>query len=125
MSTDPQTVAFIEDQLAGLSVRTLRMFGEYGLYCDEKVVGLICDDSLFLKPSSADPALFARTEPAPPYAGAKVYHRVPGDALEDRDWLGAAVQATADALPPPKAKKAKTLPPDLGGKIPHPRRPSI
>ncbi|MEO6200883.1 MAG: TfoX/Sxy family protein [Cryobacterium sp.] len=143
MSTDPQTVAFIEDQLAGLNVRTLRMFGEFGIYCDEKIVGLICDDALFLKPSSADPALFTRTAPAPPYEGAKEYHRVPGDALEDRAWLGRAVQATADALPAPTVKKpavkkpavkkptVKTpkvfdptsLPPDPGGMQPHPRRP--
>jgi len=125
MSTDPQTVAFIEDQLAGLHVRTVQMFGEYGIYCDEKVVGLICGDSVFLKPTSADPALFTRTDPAPPYEGACDYHRVPGDAVEDRDWLGKAVQATADALPPPKEKKPKFLPPDAGGRKPHPRRPAI
>ena len=135
MSTDPGTVAFIEDQLAGLRVRTLRMFGEYGIYCDEKIVGLICDDTLFLKPTSADPALFARTEPGPPYPGAKDYHRIPGDALEDREWLGAAVQATADALPSPREKKPKsppkappTAPPKAsptgpGGRKPPPMRP--
>lgn len=113
VSSNPETVAFIEDQLAGLRVRTLKMFGEYGLYCDDKIVGLICDDDLFLKPSSADPALFGRTEPAPPYPGAKDFHRVPGDALEDREWLGEAVQATADALPAPaprKPRKAKREP---------------
>ncbi len=124
MSTSPETVAFIEDQLAGLRVRTLRMFGEYGIYCDEKVVGLICDDSLFLKPTSAAPELFARTEPGPPYPGAKDYHRVPGDLLEDRDWLGQAVQATADALPAPKTRKAKALPRDTNEVKPHPRRPA-
>lgn len=69
MSTSPETVAFIEDQLAGLCVRTLRMFGEYGIYCD---------DSLFLKPSSADSGLFARTEPAPPVLrGVKPHPRRP------------------------------------------------
>jgi TfoX/Sxy family transcriptional regulator of competence genes len=99
------------------------MFGEYAIYCDEKVVGFICDDALFLKPTSADPALFDRTEPAPPYPGAKDYHRVPGDALEDREWLGEAVQATADALPQPKEKTARTLPRDTGDTKPHPRRP--
>lgn len=110
MSTSPDTVAFIEDQLGGLNVRTRAMFGEFGLYCDEKIVALICDDSLFLKPSAIDQGLLERTELAPPYPGAKNYHRVPGDALEDRDWLGEVVQATADALPLPKprAPKART-----------------
>jgi TfoX/Sxy family transcriptional regulator of competence genes len=27
------------------------MFGEYGVYCDEKFVALICDDTLFVKPT--------------------------------------------------------------------------
>ncbi|MET0854490.1 MAG: TfoX/Sxy family protein, partial [Microterricola sp.] len=94
MASRAETVEFIEDQLSGLLVRTAKMFGEYGIYCDEKVVGLICDDALFIKPSDADATLFARTEPAPPYPGAKLYHRVPGDALEDREWLMEAVQAT-------------------------------
>ncbi|MGO4691185.1 TfoX/Sxy family protein [Glaciibacter sp. 2TAF33] len=121
MSTSPDTVAFIEDQLAGLTVRTRPMFGEYGIYCDGKVVGLICGDALFLKPTDADPALFARTELAPPYPGAKEYHRVPGDALEDRDWLGQAVQATADAL---QAPKLKPLPKDTNEMKPYPRPPA-
>lgn len=107
MATSAETVEFIEDQLSGLLVRTAKMFGEYGIYCDEKVVGLICDDALFIKPSDAAAELFARTEPAPPYPGAKLYHRVPGEALEDREWLMEAVQATADALPAPKPKKPR------------------
>jgi len=111
MSTRPDVVAFVEDQLSGLNVRTRPMFGEYGLYCDEKIVALICDDDLFLKPSAIDQALLARTELAPPYPGAKDYHRVPGDALEDRDWLSAVVQATADALPLPKPRAPKAVKP--------------
>lgn len=107
MANNPDTIRFIEDQLGELDIRTRTMFGEYGIYCDEKVVGFICDDTLFIKPSSADPALFDRTVPAPPYPGAKDYHCVPGDGLEDRDWLQQAVQATADALPLPRPKLSR------------------
>lgn len=107
MSNNLDTIRFIEDQLGDLDIRTRTMFGEYGIYCDEKIVGFICDDILFIKPSGADSALFERTVPAPPYAGAKDYHSVPGDALEDRDWLQEAVQATADALPAPRQKKPR------------------
>lgn len=107
MSTRRETRAFIEDQLAGLDIRTAHMFGEYGVYCDGKIVGFICDDTLFIKPSTADSALFERTVPAPPYPGAKDYASVPGDVLEDREWLQEVIQATADALPAPKPKKRK------------------
>lgn len=107
MSTSKQTAEFIEDQLAGLDIRTAPMFGEYAVYCDNKTVAFITDDTLFIKPSSADPGLFERTEPGPAYPGSKIYHGVPGDLLEDREWLKRAIQATADALPLPKPKKPK------------------
>ena len=42
MSTSKKTVASILEQLEPLDVRARAMFGEYGLYCDEKIVGLIC-----------------------------------------------------------------------------------
>ncbi len=108
MSTTKGTVAFIEDQLADLPVRTAAMFGEYGIYCDNKIVGLICDDSLFIKPSRVDPSLLEGTTLAPPYPGAKNYHCVPGDLLDNREWLRAAICATADALPAPTPKKPKS-----------------
>jgi hypothetical protein len=46
MVNNPDTIRFIEDQLGDLDIRTRTMFGEYGIYCDEKVVGFICGDAL-------------------------------------------------------------------------------
>jgi TfoX/Sxy family transcriptional regulator of competence genes len=107
MTNSPDTIRYIEDQLAGLDIRTRMMFGEYAIYCDDKVVGFICDDVLFIKPSPADPGLFERTVPAPPYPGAKDYRSVPGDVLEDREWVRGAIQATADSLPAPRPASPK------------------
>jgi TfoX/Sxy family transcriptional regulator of competence genes len=104
MSTSRATIEFIEDQLAGLPIRTRPMFGEYGIYCDDKIVGLICNDTLFIKPAGIE---LPGTHLAPPYAGAKDYHAVPGDLLENADWLQRAIRSTADALPVPQPKKAK------------------
>lgn len=123
MSTRAETVEYIEDQLGELPIRTGKMFGEYGLWWGDKAIGLICDDTLFVKPSEADAALFERTDLAPPYPGAKDYHRVPADALDDRDWLQAVVEATNAALPEPKPKR-KPLPKADGAMKPHPRRPN-
>ncbi len=120
MPTSAGSADFVEDQLSGLDVRTAKMFGEYAVYCDGKVVGFICDDDFFVKPSGADPELFRATEPAPPYPGAKDYHRVPGDLLENREWLLEAVQATADALPVPPPKKPRSP----ARSSPRPRRPT-
>ncbi|MEO8529541.1 MAG: TfoX/Sxy family protein [Pseudolysinimonas sp.] len=105
MSTHPDTIAFIEEQLGGLPIRTRPMFGEYGIYCDDVFVGVICDDRLFLKRSKADPELFAQTSLEAAYSGASPSHAVPRFLLEDADWLTRAVRATAEALPPPKKRK--------------------
>lgn len=115
MSTSKDTAAFIEDQLAGLDIRTGRMFGEYAIYCDDKVVGFITDDVLKIKPSPVDPAVLEGTYPGQAYPGSKDYHCVPGDLLENRDWLRTAIQATADALPAPTPKKPKNPRPSSGG----------
>lgn len=104
MSTSKDTIAFIEDQLAGLPIRTRPMFGEYGMYFDDKVVGFICDDTLFIKPSGIE---LPGTHLAPAYLGSKDYHAVPGDLLDNAEWLQQAIRDTADALPAPKPKKPK------------------
>jgi TfoX/Sxy family transcriptional regulator of competence genes len=107
MASEPRTAEYISDQLGALDVRTARMFGEFAVYCDGKVVGFICDDTLFIKPSGVDPAVLVGTYLAPPHARAKDYHAVPGELLEDRDWLQTAIRSTADALPAPTPKKPK------------------
>jgi len=106
MSTSKDTIAFIEDQLAGLPIRTRPMFGEYGMYFDDKVVAFICDDTLFIKPSGIE---LPGTYLAPAYPGSKDYHAVPGDLLENAEWLQQAIRDTADALPAPKPKKPKPV----------------
>lgn len=108
MPTSEDTMAFIEDMLGDLNWRTARMFGEYCIYVDTKPVAFVTDDTLCIKPSEADAALFERTTPGEAYPGSKLYHRVSGDQLEDRDWLQEALQATADALPLPAPKKPRT-----------------
>jgi TfoX/Sxy family transcriptional regulator of competence genes len=107
MSTSKETVAFILDQLAPLPVRARAMFGEYGLYCDEKIVALICDETLFVKPTAVAGAFTDDAWLAPPYTRAKDYFAVPGERLDDREWLQAFIRATADALPAPKPKKPR------------------
>ena len=48
MSSKQSTVDYILDQLSESgNVRVRKMFGEYALYCDEKVVGLICEGDRF------------------------------------------------------------------------------
>jgi TfoX/Sxy family transcriptional regulator of competence genes len=99
MSTSKETVAFILDQLAPLPVRARAMFGEYGVYCEEKFVALICDDTLFLKPLPVLAGYFNDPEMAPPYPGAKDHFVVSAELLENRDWLHEVFVRTAESVP--------------------------
>ena len=108
MATDPKTVAYLADQMAGAGeVSARKMFGEYGVYVDGKLAGLVCDDRLFVKPTEASDGLLAGGETDAPYPGAKPHPVVPEDRWDDADWLAALMRGTAAALPAPKPKTPK------------------
>jgi TfoX/Sxy family transcriptional regulator of competence genes len=107
VSTRRETIDLVLEQLRPLDVRTRPMFGEYALYCDEKVVGFVCDDTLLMKITTVSPEFAAELPFGRPYPNAKDYHAVPAERLADVDWLQAFVQATAEVLPIPKPKKSR------------------
>jgi TfoX/Sxy family transcriptional regulator of competence genes len=108
MATSQHTADFILEQTESAGDMSARkMFGEYALYCDGKVVAFICDDRLFMKPTAAATAFLDDTHLAPAYPGSKDYYCVPEDMLEDPGWLCRFVRATWDAVPYPKPKKSK------------------
>lgn len=52
MASSQGTVDFIVEQTAAAgTVSARKMFGEYGIYCDGRIVALVCDDRLFVKPT--------------------------------------------------------------------------
>ena len=54
MASRQTTVDFILKQIADAgTVSAKKMFGEYGIFCDGKMVALACDDQLFVKPTLA------------------------------------------------------------------------
>ncbi len=106
MATDPATIDFFCDQMAGAGVFARKMFGEYAIYCDGKVVALVCDNQLFLKPTAGARALIADPQEAPPYPGAKPHFRIDAE-LDDADLLARLVRAVAGDLPVPKPKPAR------------------
>ena len=55
MASNPDFVQYIADQCAGAGEITVKkMFGDYGIYCDGVIFGLICDNRFYLKPTEAD-----------------------------------------------------------------------
>jgi TfoX/Sxy family transcriptional regulator of competence genes len=109
MASDPKTVAFIVDQLAAAGeVSAKPMFGEYGVYCDGRMVALICDEHLFVKPTPGGRAFAGALDEAPPYLGAKPCLLVDADRWDDADWLAELVRISTAELPMPKPKKPKS-----------------
>jgi len=108
MASSVGTVQFICDQ-AGLGKRLTfrKMFGEYALYLDGKVVALICDDQLFLKPTPAGLGYLGNATEAPPFPGAKNFFLLSSE-LDDPDRLSGALRVTARALPEPRPKPARS-----------------
>lgn len=105
MASDQNFVDFVTEQIQNTgTISVKKMFGEYGIYSDGKLFGLICDNKLFIKPTSAGRAFIGNPTELPPYEGAKPSFLIE-DKIEDRTWLSNLVKITLDNLPEPKKKK--------------------
>ena len=107
MASDQKFVDFVLEQIENSGeITAKKMFGEYGIYADGKIFGLICDNKLFIKPTEAGRAFIGDILEAPPYPGAKPSFLIE-DKIEDREWLSELVRITVKELPMPKVKKKK------------------
>lgn len=106
MASNLEYVTYVCDQISGAGTITYKkMFGEYGIYCDGKIIGLICDNQFFVKKTAAGASLLPGCEEAAPYAGAKLHLLI--DNVDDRELMAAFIAATFQELPMPKPKKKK------------------
>jgi TfoX/Sxy family transcriptional regulator of competence genes len=121
MASDLKTVAFIADQ-SGLGARLTnkRMFGEYALYLNGKVVAFVCDNKLFLKPTDAGRALLGSPVEAPAYPGSKDYFLLE-EELEDPTLLRRALEVTESVLPAAKSKSPASKSKSTTSKRPAPK----
>lgn len=104
MASNADFVQYIADQCSGAGeITTKKMFGDYCIYCNGKIFGLICDDRFYLKPTEAGRSLLRKEELRPPYDGAKGYFYIAD--VDDRDYLSSLVRETCKALPEPKKRK--------------------
>lgn len=103
MPCNADFVQYIADQTADAGeITTRKMMGDYCLYCNGVVVGLICDNNLYIKPTEAVRGLLHEVVMRPPYQGAKEYFLVAD--VDDREYLAHIVKATLANLPAPKTK---------------------
>lgn len=102
MATSKEYIENFLEVLELHGVRVYPMMGDYVVYCDDKTVGCICDNHLFVKITPASSKLLSGAPELPPYAGAKPRYLVEN---EDKQFLAELLQAIAAGLPAPKKRK--------------------
>jgi TfoX/Sxy family transcriptional regulator of competence genes len=108
MATQQRTIAHLIEQATGAgSVSAEPMFGEYGLYVDGKMIGSVCDDQLFVKPTASGRVHAEPVSDAPPNPEAKPQMLIEADRWDDVEWLGELLRVTAAELRAPKPRKPK------------------
>jgi TfoX/Sxy family transcriptional regulator of competence genes len=107
MASEINFVDFVLEQIKNSGeITAKKMFGEYGIYSDGKLFGLICDNKLFIKSTNSGRKFIENIVEAPPYEGAKPSFLIE-DKIEDSEWLSELVRISLNELPAPKPKKKK------------------
>ena len=110
MASNLDFVQYVAWQIAfSGDVTYKKMFGEYGVYLDGKMVALVCDNQFMVKPTKTGKLLLEENGGAIeqlPYKGAVTPCFLIED-LEDKEFLAALLRATYDELSLPKLKKGK------------------
>lgn len=105
MASDKNFVEFVLEQIKNAGeITAKKMFGEYGIYTDEKLFGLICDNKLFIKPTNSGRAFIGNAVEASPYEGAKPSFLIE-EKIEDGEWLSELVRISVKELREPKPKR--------------------
>lgn len=107
MANDPDFIQYVCDQIDdSCEVSYRHMFGGTTLYSKGKVVALICDNQLFVKPTDAGRAYIGQVTEAPAYEGSKNFFLI-GDEIDDTEWLTGLIRRTEQVLPKLKSRKKK------------------
>lgn len=107
MASNQNYVDFVIEQIKNAGeITAKKMFGEYGIYADGNLFGLICDNKLFIKPTTSGREYIGNVVEAPPYEGAKPSFLIE-EKIEDSNWLSELVRISLKELPTPKQKKKK------------------
>lgn len=104
MACSSDFVQYIVDQCSGAGeIAVKKMMGDYCIYCDGILFGLICDNNLYIKVTESGKVLLKEIILRPPYEGAKDYFYITD--IDNSDYLSILIKATILELPKPKAKK--------------------
>ena len=107
MACSSDFVQFIVDQCSGAGeIAVKKMMGDYCIYCDGVLFGLICDNNLYIKQTDAGEAVLDEVVLRPPYPSARDHFYVTN--VDDRDYLEDIVRATVPELMSGKSKAKRS-----------------
>ena len=99
MSTRPEFVQYLLDQLEGLGeLRARKMFGDYLIYLNDRPALLVCDGTPFAKPLPCVAELLE---------GTKAHYVLDP---EDRNTLRRAAELVSQNSPPPTKRRRNAYP---------------
>ena len=118
MAVSRDYLEYVLGQLSGLgSLRSRRMFGAAGLYCDDVFFAIISDDTLYLRVDDATRADYTSRGMSAfrPYADrpelSMTYYEAPAEVLEDQEelvlWSRRSVATVRHAVRRPRRATAR------------------
>lgn len=119
MANSADYIDYLVEQCAPLGfIEAKRMFGGHGLYCGERMFGLVADDVLYLKVDDTSRDAFEaealqpfRYEKSGGVAAVMSYYECPSAALDDQEilleWSRLGIEA---AMRAPLKKKKRQKP---------------
>lgn len=97
MASNSDFVQYIVDQCSGAGeIAVKKMMGDYCIYCNGILFGLICDNNLFIKMTAAGEAVLDEVVLRPPYPSAREHFYITN--VDDRDYLADIIRATLPEL---------------------------
>ena len=108
MASNTDLVQYISDQCSGAGqIDVKKMMGDWCIYCNGILFGLICDNNLYIKVTEPGKTVLRELDLRPPYPGAKDHFYI--SDIDDSDYLTELIKVTLPALPVPKPKKKPAL----------------
>ena len=107
MSSNLAIVEYLVDNISECGDITYKkMFGDYCIYIDSKVLGFVCDDIFYVKRTDIGLKTYPDIEMGYPYEGASLY---PILDIENIELLIDYINSIKEALPEKTKKRPKPL----------------
>lgn len=107
MASNSDFVQYIVDQCSSAGeIAVKKMMGDYCIYCNGVLFGLICDNNLYIKMTEAGEAVLDEVVLRPPYPSARDHFYITN--VDDRDYLEDIIRATLPELISSKSKAKRS-----------------